>query len=155
MRVQIAFYKGPPRDDWVHTLSHYGIRVWTWSRWSHAELVLDGVCWSASGRDHGVRRKEIDLTSGRWDVVDISITDERAIRALAWFVVHEGDGYDYRNIARFILTPVGQDRDRWVCFESIGAALGMAGSHKLTANDLWAWAMENRLVEPPVLQMAD
>lgn len=155
MRVQLAFYKGPPRDDWVHTLSHYGIRVWTWSRWSHAELVLDGVCWSSSGRDHGVRRKEIDLASGRWDVVDINITDDRAIRALAWFVLHEGDGYDYRNIVRFVFAPTGQDRDRWVCFEAIGSALGLAGAHKLTANDLWAWAMEHRLVEQPAFQMAD
>ena len=155
MRAQLAFYKGPPQDDWVHTLSHYSIRVWTWSKWSHAELVLNGVCWSASGRDHGVRRKTINLESGRWDVVDITITDVQAIKALAWFTMHEGDGYDYRNIARFLFTPIGQDRDRWVCFEAIAAALGLAAAHKITANDLWEWAMLHKTNTEPALQLAD
>lgn len=142
MRCQIAFYKGPPHDDWAHTLSHYGIRVWTWSRWSHAELVIDGVCHSSSARDGGVRSKVIDLASGRWDVVDIDLPTQVVVAALLWFQVHDGEGYDYLNVGRFVLPLLGQDRNRWVCFESIGAALGLAGAHKLTANDLHTWAME-------------
>lgn len=140
MKAAIAFYKGPPVDDWQHTLSHYGIRVWTWSRWSHAELVIDGVCWSSSARDGGVRSKVIDLTTGRWDVIELDLSDVEIGRALAWFLKHDGEGYDYLNIGRFVLPFLGHDRDRWVCFESIGSALGMAGAHKLTANDLHAWA---------------
>lgn len=141
MKVSLALYKGPPHDDWVHTLSHYGIRVWTWSKWSHGELVIDGVCWSASARDGGVRPKQIDLTSGRWDVFELDLSEDEVTRALAWFLLHEGDGYDYRNIGRFVAPFLGQDEDRWVCFEALGAALGMAGAHKLTANDLHAWAL--------------
>lgn len=139
MRLQLALYKGPPVDDWAHTLSHYGIRVWTWSRWSHAELVIDGVCWSSSARDGGVRRKKIDLASGRWDVFELHVPEAQAQVALQWFLAHQGQGYDYLNIGRFVLPILGQDRDRWVCFESLGAAFGMAGAHKLTANDLRAW----------------
>jgi hypothetical protein len=140
MRLQLALYKGPPRDDWAHTLSHYGIRVWTRSPWSHAELVIDGVCWSSSARDGGVRPKVIDLASGRWDVVELYLPADQAAYALAWFQLHDGDKYDYLNIGRFVLPILGHDRDRWVCFEAIGAALQLAAPHKLTANDLAAWA---------------
>lgn len=139
--VSIAFYKGPPRNDLLHTASHYAIRLWTWSKWSHAELVIDGVCWSASARDGGVRHKTIDLDSGRWDLVSLPLTDDDVGRALGWFLLHEGDGYDYLNIGRFVLPLLGHERNKWVCFEAIGSALGLAGTHKLTANDLFHWAV--------------
>lgn len=139
--VAIAFYKGPPRNDWWHTASHYAIRLWTWSRWSHAELVIDGWCYSSSARDSGVRRKQIDLTSGRWDLLSLNLTEQQVSRALAWFLQHEDDMYDYLNIGRFILPIIGHERDRWVCFEAIGESLGLAGTHKLTANDLHRWAV--------------
>lgn len=143
MSITLALYKGPPkRSDWLHTLSHYGIRLWTWSKWSHAELVIDGVCWSASSRDGGVRRKFIDLNSGRWDLVTIPLAEQETGRTLGWFLKHEGQGYDWLNIGRFVLPLLNHERDRWVCFEAIGAALGLAGTHKLTANDLHKWAVQ-------------
>lgn len=140
MGVMLALYKGPPRNDWMHTASHYGIRLWTWSKWSHAEIVIDGWCYSASARDSGVRRKQIDLSSGRWDLVSLPLTEQEISRALAWFLRHEDDLYDYWNIGRFILPIIGHERYQWVCFESIGAALGLAAPQKLTANDLFRWA---------------
>jgi len=153
MTIQLALYKGPPRDDWAHTLSHYGIRVWTWSKWSHAELVIDGVCWSSSARDGGVRHKKIDLASGRWDVFELDLSDDEIARALAWFVKNNGKGYDYLNIGRFVLPILGQDRDRYVCFESIGAALCFAGAHRLTANDLYEWALRRQPQAAPEEQL--
>lgn len=153
MRCQLAFYKGPPRHDLAHTLSHYAIRLWTWSRWSHAELVIDGVCYSSSPRDGGVRGKEIDLGSGRWDVLPLHLDDERLEDALAWFLTNAGDRYDWAGIARFVLPFLPHGRRRWFCFEAIGSALGMAGAHKLTANDLYAWAVERPAA--PVLQQPE
>lgn len=140
-RVQLALYRGPAAD-WLHQVSHYAIRAWTWSRWSHAELVIDGVCWSASSRDSGVRSKVINLSSGRWDVIDLDLSDSTAVRALAWYQQHDGAGYDYLGIARFVAPFLGHSRNRWLCFESVGAALDLAAQHKLTANDLYAWAMQ-------------
>ena len=75
----------------------------------------------------------------RWGAARAAFDAGQAQAALQWFLAHEGQGYDYLNIGRFVLPFVGQDRDRWVCFESLGAAFGMAGAHKLTANDLRAW----------------
>lgn len=153
MRCQLAFYKGPPRRDLAHTISHYAIRLWTWSRWSHAELVIDGMCYSSSPRDGGVRGKVIDLASGRWDVLDIELDPEQGVQALSWFLVNWGDRYDWAGVWRFVLPLLPHGNSRWFCFESIGAALGFAGPHKLTANDLHAWALA-RLV-PPVSQQPE
>ena len=142
--VQIAFYKGPPSNrDLKHVASHYGIRLWTWSKYSHAELVIDGVCYSSSARDKGVRRKDIDLTTGRWDVITVEADAEFA---LEWFKKNEGKPYDWRNIVRFIAPPVGHDKDAYVCFECIGNMLCLAGAHRLTANDLYEWAIEHQLI---------
>lgn len=133
--MKLAMYKGPPTDA-VHIISHYATRLWTWSDYSHGELVVDGVCYSSSGRDGGVRHKVINLNSGRWDLFDI--TDDESIKrdALAWFDVHDGDKYDYRNIVRFVLPFVGHDENKWVCYEAIGAALGIDKPHLLDAERL-------------------
>jgi len=146
MRCAIAFYKGPPRNDWRHTVSHYAIRLWTWSRWSHAELVIDGLSYSSSSRDGGVRGTVIDLASGRWDVIDIELDAEQGVQALSWFLVNWGDRYDWAGVWRFVIPLLPQSTNRWFCFEAIAAALGMAGAHKLTANDLHAWAIQRPAV---------
>lgn len=140
MTAQLALYKGPPRNDLLHSVSHYAIRLWTWSRWSHAELVIDGVCYSSSSRDGGVRAKTIDLTSGRWDVVELPLSDEQAGKALAWFLTNDGDKYDWAGIWRFVLPFLPHGERRWFCFEAIGSALGFAGSYRLDADDLYEWA---------------
>ena len=143
--ASLAFYKGPPSPkDWVHVLTHWAICVWTWCWWSHGELVLNGRCHSSSARDNGVRVKDIDLASGRWDVLDIVLTDEEFAAAEAWFEEHRGRKYDYRNILRFIWPWIGQSRRRFVCFEAIAASLGLAAPHKLTAMDLYEWALTRK-----------
>ena len=140
MKTALAFYKGPPRNDWLHTISHYAIRLWTWSKYSHAELVIDGICYSSSTRDGGVRSKRIDLSSGRWDVVEMPLDRFREDDALSWFLINNGDKYDWAGVWRFVFPFLPQSEKRWFCFEAIGSALGMAGAHKLTANDLHRWA---------------
>lgn len=138
--MQIALYKGPPSDI-LHVIGHNAIKLWTWSKYSHAELVIDGYCYSSSARDGGVRRKKIDLTTGRWDIFEITENPDTVESALAWFNKHDGDPYDYRNIVRFVLPPVGQNKKHWVCFESIGAALGIKNAHKLDADKLLSEAL--------------
>jgi hypothetical protein len=141
--VQLALYKGPPRYGWWDILFHYAVRLRTWSKWSHAELVINDVCWSSSGRDGGVRGKIINLNSGRWDVFDLNLTDEQAAKALTWFKSHEGEGYDWLGVLCFVLPFVKQERKRWTCFEAIGASLGIENPHRLDANDLFEWALEH------------
>ena len=118
--MQVALYKGPPADL-AHKLAHWAVCVFTRSIYSHCELVIDGVCWSASARDGGVRRKLIDLQSGRWDVFPIH--GDRA-SAWAWFTAHEGQRYDWAGVMRFSLPFLTNSRTRWFCSEAVAAALG-------------------------------
>lgn len=140
--VSLALYCGPPKKDWRHILTHYAIRLWTWSRFSHAELLIDGVCYSSSVRDGGVRKKAIDLTSGRWLV--IALPAQSADTALTWFTAHEGQPYDWANIARFVIPFLPQRLTEWVCFEAVGAMLNLAAPHKLTGRDLYHWALRQQ-----------
>lgn len=142
--LSLALYKGPPQNDLIKSIGHYGTRIWTWSKYSHSEIVIDGVCYSSSARDHGVRKKEIDLTTGRWDVFDITDNPFIINNALQWFKYHEGDPYDYRNILRFIIPIVGHSKNKWVCYEACGEMLGIPNSYKLDADDLLREALKLR-----------
>lgn len=133
--MQLALYKGPP-SSLIHNITHYITRLWTWSKYSHAELVIDGRCYSSSARDGGVRGKDINLLSGHWDVFDLTDNKQKKADALAWFVEHNGNPYDYRNIIRYVLPFIGHNKNHWVCYESIGAALGIKRPHMLTAEKL-------------------
>lgn len=139
--LELALYKGAP-SDLLHILGHNLTKLWTWSKYSHAELVIDGVCWSSSSRDGGVRRKLIDLTSGKWDVFKLTDNLLVSTKAIKWFLEHEGDSYDYRNILRFVIPAVGHDKNKWVCYEACGAALGISNPHKLDADKLLAEALK-------------
>lgn len=139
--MKLALYKGPPQTI-SHNIFHYATRLWTFSKYSHAELVIDGICYSSSSRDGGVRSKLIDLSSGRWDVFDLNTTPEQKQIALDWFEKHKGEPYDYRNIIRFVLPFVGHNERHWVCYESIGAALGIDKPHKLDAEKLLTAALK-------------
>lgn len=63
--VKLAMYKGKGK------LGNAFIRWWTNSQYSHCEIVVDGLCYSSSLMDKGVRKKWIDLEDGKWDVIDI------------------------------------------------------------------------------------
>lgn len=142
--IQIAFYKGPPESsDLVHVITHNAIKIRTWSKYSHAELVIDGTCYSSSVRDKGVRSKQINLNSGRWDVVRIDNNRVDILYALAFFALHDGSSYDWNNIVRFVLPFVKQEENKFICFEFIGRMLNHSGCHRLDADDLYAWAKAN------------
>lgn len=132
--MKLAMYKGPPTEFW-HKVGHEATCLWTFSDYSHCELVFGEadrhglhLCASSSARDGGVRFKNIDLASGRWDVYPIK-GDEAA--AYQWFVNHQGAPYDYFGLGWFVL-PVDQLNNprRYFCSEAVAAALGYARSHK-------------------------
>lgn len=120
--MQLAFYRGPAADKW-HQLAHRAICLFTGSKYSHVELVINGTCCSSSARDGGVRIKQIDLTSGKWDVVTISGNEGDA---WDWFVEMTGQKYDYAGVARFILPFLPARSKQWFCSEAVAAALGLA-----------------------------
>jgi len=134
MTVQLALYKGPAQDL-AHKIAHWAVCVFTGSPYSHCELVINGVCWSASARDGGVRGKVIDLHSGRWDVIDLPDSFSEAA-ALAWFREHDGARYDWAGVMRFAVPFLPLSVGRWFCSEACAAALGIGQAHKLTPRSL-------------------
>ena len=128
-KMQLAFYKGKG------TLFDFLIRKVTFSKYSHVELVIDGVCYS-SVYNKGVRGTRLILDKDNWDVFDIISNKQIKAKALAWFIEHDGDAYDYRNILRDLIPFLGHNKNHWVCYEAVGAALGINRPQLLTAEEL-------------------
>ncbi len=139
--MQIAFYKGSKSlwKDPGKLAAHLLICVRTLSKYSHAELVIDRVCFSSSARDKGIRGKVIDLHDGHWDVFDVrdDLDGPGAARAaFRWFADHAGTEYDWHGIYRFALPFVKQKANRWFCSEAVAAALGHPTPEKFSPADL-------------------
>lgn len=129
--VKLALYKKP--GTWLNKV----IRWRTQSPYSHCELVVGGLCYSSSGRDHGVRAKAIDLAAGGWDVIEIPWASEADV--LAFYAETEDSDYDYLGAILGRATDLAvQDRFSWFCSEWCAAAIGFADPWRFTPADLAA-----------------
>ena len=136
-KVYLALYKGPPTNDIVHVISHWvtcivlSIRDLKITKYSHSEIYIDGICYSSSVRDGGVRSKVIDLNSGKWDIVDLSSFIDTAY-ALEVFKTKEGNRYDWFGALGFGLPFLKQDPNKEFCFEICATMLNLPGPAKWT-----------------------
>lgn len=117
--MKIAFYKAR-----YGKLVDYIISIFTFSKYSHCEIVFsDGECASSSPRDGGVRFKKIEL-GHKWDVYTLVTHDnEDAVRQ--WFTDHDHQGYD---LLGAIGSGVGLNWtsiDKKYCSYCCASALGM------------------------------
>ena len=79
-----------------HDFGGRAICGWTRSPYSHVEIVINGVCYSSSLRDGGVRAKPIDLNKPHWRVIPIDWRDEDA--ALRVFRRYDGEPYGWTDL---------------------------------------------------------
>ena len=97
----------------------------TWGRYSHVEIRFsDGMCFSSSGRDGGVRFKQINIAPANWDIVHLSVLpvqEEAVIRA--WCQTQVGKLYDWKGILCFFFPGDIQNNNKWYCSEICAAAL--------------------------------
>lgn len=122
MPVSLAFYKAPG------TAFDGAVRYVTDSPYSHVELVIDGVFWSSSPRDGGVRRKLVPLDHAKWDFIHFPSgpeTDALGEAARLWMLAHEGEGYDWLGVGRFVIPALPEFERRWFCSEAVAAAMAM------------------------------
>jgi hypothetical protein len=132
MNAQLAMYKGPA-TGWRNKLGHWAVCFFTASRYGHIELVIDGVCYSASFRDGGVRAKVIaDLeTSGHWDLFRISADRDLA---LARFGADGPKPYDWLGMLRVfpLLRWLPRIDGKRFCSEEVAWMLGHADPETLS-----------------------
>ena len=136
-----AFYKGT--HPGMAGIYNRLVRWWTRSPYSHVELIFfdggpgaDSHAASSSYMDGGVRFKVIAFDPTLWDFVDLP--DSLALPALAWFDKHDGAAYDLLGNVHFVLSAVGDDKQKWFCSEAVAAALGIPDPERFDPGTLHA-----------------
>ncbi len=118
-RVELAAYR-PHR--WTDIGGHV-IAAWTRSPYSHCEIVIDGMCYTSSIRDGGVRAKRIDTSAPHWTVLPVPWAD--AERALSVYRSMQGMPYGWMDlIAQHVLRLPITGRGV-ICSEICAAMLGL------------------------------
>lgn len=116
--AQLALYKGKGR------IGNAMIRVWTGSVYSHCELVIDGVAYSSSLMDGGVRSKRIAFRDDHWDMLDLPQRFDAAI--LAHFDATRGSRYSWLDLIRSQIFNTGANEvGASFCSEWCAEALGL------------------------------
>ncbi len=144
-QVYLAMYKGPG-SKLQYKAFHYGTCLFTLSRYSHCEIVIDGRAYSSSARDGGVRSKIIkDLNdSGRWDLFVLPYVNPHV--ALELYETRKGRKYDYLGVARYVLPFLPNSKNRDYCSEIVSLMAGLTNTEK-TPEDVF-----RALVVDPVRQ---
>lgn len=129
MKAYLAMYKGPGTK--IHyRVFHYGTCIFTLSRYSHCELIIDQTAYSSSARDNGVRSKTIpDINdSDRWDIFHLPNLDTK--KALEVFESRKGRKYDYLGVARYIFPFLKNSKNRDYCSEIVSLMAGLVDTEK-------------------------
>lgn len=139
--MKVAFYKGKKH------LFNRLVSWWDNGPYSHCELLVEEVsvpdgsgdlsylCYSSSITDGGVRKKVIELESGKWDIIDVSSIDEAYARE--WFKEHEGCKYDVIGLIGFLFRIIPGEKNRFFCSEAVAGMLGMKDGWRLSPNALF------------------
>lgn len=136
-KLYVAFYRGAGRfDDWL-------VRRVTRSAFSHVELIRSDrrpclgdtvTCLGASGRDGGVRLKEIMLKPESWRIYDVCWapdgTWERGMNEV-------GHPYEFWSMVTTQLFNFRRSRrGAWFCSELVAHALRLDMPHAYSPGDL-------------------
>lgn len=120
--IKIAFaraIRGNP-IDWL-----IGIFSCGWA--SHVEAVFeDGTAYSARPFE-GTSFHSIDLTSKRWVVIDVKMSNQDYKQFYLFCKGEEGCGYDWAGVLSFIVPFLRDSRTRWFCTEVILGAMKKTG----------------------------
>lgn len=113
--MRLALYKGKGQ------IGNAIIRWWTKSPYSHCEVVIDGIGYTSSLMDGGVRAKHIDFDPEKWDFVDLPWASEPRVEQL--YALTQAEPYGWLDLfKRQFFNRPGNDRG-WFCSEWCAAAL--------------------------------
>ena len=130
-QIKIHFYKarnGKIGDKIVGLVSVF----------SHVELEINGVCYSASNRDGGVRSKVIDTSNKqKWVSFELKNNIDKNI-CLNYFKSVEGQKYDWLNIFFSQITKLNiQSSNKQICSEFVGNCLQLDNAYKYSPEALF------------------
>lgn len=116
MGVQLALRKNDTR------ITARFIQWWTNSIYSHCELVVDGMCYSSSAMDGGVRSKRIELDAAKWDVIELPWADGAKIVRYFRETDHHKYGWTGLITAQMLNRGQGEDQAQF-CSQWCAAAM--------------------------------
>lgn len=132
MSVRLALRKHDKR------LTARFIQWWTGSPYSHCELVVDGLCYSSSAMDGGVRSKAIDLDLEKWALIDLPWADAGTI--LEHFRATDHYRYGWTGLIVSQLFNLNRETaGAQFCSQWCGAALGLPAPASLSPRTLGEW----------------
>lgn len=109
-----------------HDIGGRLICAWTRSPYSHVEIVINGMCYSSSLRDGGVRKKAIDLGKPHWRVIPIAGADETEV--LRVFFRNQGKPYGWMDLLTQHVLRLPVDDPGLLCSEIAALMLGLPES---------------------------
>lgn len=128
MKAKIAFYKA--KGNWIDLL----IRVFTNSKYSHVEIIINKDWYSSSPRDGGVRIKQIVDDGNSWDFIEVEIDKERLYQK---YREYKGKGYDFKGILLSNILPFGwNSKDKTTCSEFVADVIGFLKPEKYNPQDI-------------------
>ncbi len=147
--ITLAFYKGRSDRPWRRA-QDAAIRWATRGRYSHVEMIAaiaqhgeTAQCLSSSGRDGGVRAKQILLKPDSWDLVELRIDPAKPAEFIRERI---GAQYDYKGIFLSQVLALGRhDESRWFCSEICAAALDLPNPQRVSPQflfDVVAWEFQ-------------
>jgi hypothetical protein len=137
--ITLAYYHGGK------SIQHRLIRWWTNSAFSHVELFdpKTVICWSSSSKDGGVRKKYINLTNGRWTIVQYKLPFES--HPLNWFEEHEGLSYNWNSIFNYVWYAFTELPNEFNCSVAIAKSLGFHYIDRITPSELEEFLLPYRI----------
>lgn len=113
------------------------------SPYSHVELAIprdDGLfdCYSSSVRDGGVRTKPIDLNTGHWQLMPVTIDLNHAMQV---FQAEQGKPYDWLGLISTKYYWFPSRSDAWFCSEICACMCGIWDNGNYGVKRLYEWAI--------------
>lgn len=138
MSLQFAAYVG--KGNFVNA----AIRRVTGSKVSHCEWVVNGVAYSSSARDGGVRDKTIDFNDGNWFLVDVAGMEDlfSAGDILQHYAATKDDAYGTAELLLSQVLPFNVDLEgQGFCSNWCASAAHLPNAVKLSPGALLHWVV--------------
>ena len=131
-RVQLAFAKADREGAGFNAKL---IAWWTNGPYSHVELLIHDYndityMWTASSTENKVRKKIHKHNPGRYDYIDLEMSEEDIDKIERFFKMIEGQEYDWLGIMGFVMPALRDRTTKWFCSECVSNAIKITGDER-------------------------